>query len=262
MKQRSSPTDPVRLLDGAGDEAEVALLRAARATPPSAARERAIALFAHGMGAAATARPAQATDAGRQVIMRWLGWSSLAVTVIVAGMLIGRGSKDMASPSPAPPPPAPTSSAAALRSPSPTHAVDEPDPTPVISVDALPSVGPSSAMRLSPPAAAPSARTSPAGSTELPENLLAEEVAALDGARRALREGDVTGAQRALAAYDRRFPHGVLAPEATLLRVESMLAAGDEAGARRVGEQFIERSPKGAYVGRMRTLLQTVGHAR
>jgi len=305
MKERASVTEPVRLLDGAGDGAEIALLRAATSTPPAAARARAIALFESGR-----AKPAEVARAAGRGATRshwsWIGWSSLGVTLIVGGLLFSRVSSDSPAPEEVWGAAAPASSAATADDPSvspeaapaPVTATaapargddpsvvpdvakavpapgtataapapsspeaDERERTPVVSVAALPSVASSSATR--PPVHAigsstPAPETRPDAPTA---NLLAEEVAALDRARRALRAGDTTGAQNALADYERRFPAGVLAPEATLLRVEALLAAGDEAAARRIGEDFLAKGQGGAYVGRMRSLLQSAAHAK
>jgi TolA-binding protein len=268
MTERTSVTEPVRLLDGAGDDAEVALLRAATSTPPAAARDRMMALFESG-----GAEPADvARAAGRGPVARshwsWIGWSSLGVTLIVAAILFARASSDAPAPGApetaraAPAPVAAPAAPAAETAPS-SHQADERESTPLVPVMELPSAAPSSTTRLSTRGFGSSTPASVTGPDEPKTNLLAEEVAALDLARRALRAGDTAGAQRALGDYDRRFPGGILAPEAALLRVEALLVAGDETAARRIGEEFLAKGPpNGAYVGRMRSLLQTAGRTK
>lgn len=264
MKERASVVDPVRLLDGAGDDDEIALLRAACSTPPAAARERAISLFDGGAGAESVVRSG-ARALGSRSPWSWIGWSFFGLALVVAGGLVVHqqpGSEAESSARPVDPvvlPPTPPAEP-------PPRVVREPDPTPLVSVTALPSVassspGPSPTPRITRGVGTEPSRREPAATREgSGANLLAEEVAALDTARRALRAGDTPGARSALDAYDRRFPSGVLAPEGTLLRVEVLLSAGDDAEARRLGEQFLAHNANGAYVGRMRALLQKEEH--
>jgi hypothetical protein len=84
---------------------------------------------------------------------------------------------------------------------------------------------------------------------------LADEVSALDGARRMLAAGDAAAALDALSAYDRQFPHPMLRPEADLLRVEVLLALGQVDSARRLGERLLAGEPDSAYGQRVRSLL-------
>jgi hypothetical protein len=80
------------------------------------------------------------------------------------------------------------------------------------------------------------------------------EVSALDGARASIDSGRPAEALSLLDAYVARFPHGTMAPEATLLRIEALLRAGDRNAATRVADDFTARNPKSPYVTRLRTL--------
>jgi TolA-binding protein len=106
-------------------------------------------------------------------------------------------------------------------------------------------------VRLAPVARAPIA---PAAGAAAPS--LAEEIATIDRARRALYDHDAHGALRALDEHDRRFPSGALAPEAQVLRVEALLAAGDRPGAEAVANRLLAASPSGPQAERVRMLLR------
>jgi hypothetical protein len=120
-----------------------------------------------------------------------------------------------------------------------------------------------------PPPPAPSPRASSAalgataaGSLPTPEGTHAEssvraELAALDQARAALSAGAPARALSILDAYASAYPRGVMAPEATVLRVEALVRAGDRPAAERVGTAFLARSPGSAYAARIRSLLNT-----
>lgn len=55
----------------------------------------------------------------------------------------------------------------------------------------------------------------------------------------ALRAKDARAALDLLDRYDRDFPRGALAPEATVARIEALVAAGDLATARALAETFL-----------------------
>jgi hypothetical protein len=121
-------------------------------------------------------------------------------------------------------------------------------------IEAPPLVAAPAAAASSPAAVAdaPRARSlspSPASSA------LADEIAALDGAREALASGDSSRALRALDARDRAFPRGALGPEATVLRIEALALRGDRAAATRLAEAFLAASPRSPHASAIRTLL-------
>ncbi len=98
--------------------------------------------------------------------------------------------------------------------------------------------------------AAPRASASPEGSPEtapLPRpassSTLAEETSALDAARSSLRAGRATETIALLDSCARRFPNGLLQPEASALRIEALLALGDRAGAETVARALVTTAP-------------------
>jgi TolA-binding protein len=83
---------------------------------------------------------------------------------------------------------------------------------------------------------------------------LAEEMAALDAARQALTAGDAPRALRAMDDYDRRFPGGMLGPDAAVLRIEALMH-GDRAEAARLGAAFLAAHPTSPHAAHVRALL-------
>jgi outer membrane protein assembly factor BamD (BamD/ComL family) len=81
------------------------------------------------------------------------------------------------------------------------------------------------------------------------------ELAALEQARSALATGEAARALSILDAYASDYPRGSMAPEATVLRVEALVRAGDLPAARRVGTAFLATSPGSAYAPRVRSLI-------
>jgi TolA-binding protein len=84
---------------------------------------------------------------------------------------------------------------------------------------------------------------------------LAEEMRLLDGARHALASGDARSALSNLASYERSFPSGALRPEASVLKVRALLAAGDRTGAEALGQRVIERAPRSEHADAVRAAL-------
>jgi hypothetical protein len=88
-----------------------------------------------------------------------------------------------------------------------------------------------------------------------PSSTLLEEVASLDAARRALARGNAASAVSLLVAHEARFPSGTLTPEARVLRIRALLAAGRRAEAERLASQFLAANPGSPHAARIRSLL-------
>jgi hypothetical protein len=84
---------------------------------------------------------------------------------------------------------------------------------------------------------------------------LADEVASLDAARDELRAQRPRAAIRALDTYSSRFPGGVLAPEAVVVRIEALVALGDRTQADRLGRRFLAAHPTSPLADRVRATL-------
>lgn len=254
-------SEPRRLLDGDGSDVERTLLRSARGDAPSdgSRRKTLIALgLAGGVGGAAATTTATSTAAvalkgsaamGGAGLIKWIGVGVIAgFAVIGAARMIapkkaavtispthpqavpypGPAKPALIAPSPANPPPSPPPQAA-------------PPPAPLPSEEPAPAEAPKSTS--APPIAQPAATS------------LTYEVAALDRAREALAAGDAAGALRALDDHDRRFPGGMLGPEATVLRIEALALRGDHASAVRLGKAFLDAHPRSPHANRLRSLL-------
>ncbi len=137
-----------------------------------------------------------------------------------------------------PPPAAPTAPAA------PAAAPAAPEPAPAAAAPADPAPAPAAAAP--PPAPTVDARR------------LAAEVAILDRARAALRGGDPGAATAALDEHARDFADGALVAEAELVRIETLIRAGDAEAARRRARDFLVRFPQSPLAKRLRSLVDRI----
>lgn len=88
------------------------------------------------------------------------------------------------------------------------------------------------------------------------------ELEAIDNARKALAQGNAALASRLLDRYSARFPKPRLGAEATVLRIETLIARGDRSAASRFGKAFLQNNPKSPYARRVRSLIgETAGSA-
>jgi hypothetical protein len=98
------------------------------------------------------------------------------------------------------------------------------------------------------------------GGGALPDHEIAStaaaELAILDGARSAVAGGDAPRALSILDDYASRFPRGAMGPEATVLRIEALVVAGDHSAAERAARSFLQRNPQSPYARRIETLLR------
>lgn len=78
------------------------------------------------------------------------------------------------------------------------------------------------------------------------------EVARLDRAKSAVASGQGTVALQELDAYAREFPAGSLRGEATLLRVDALLLAGDRTGAAALARALVQAAPQSPLAPRLR----------
>jgi TolA-binding protein len=97
-----------------------------------------------------------------------------------------------------------------------------------------------------------SVAASPAAMTTSTATSLTLEVARLDRAKSAVASGQGAVALRELDAYAREFPTGSLRGEATLLRVDALLLAGDRAGAAALARALVQAAPQSPLAPRLR----------
>jgi len=238
--------DPQPLLDDGATAFELALLQAGDADQPTP-KARQAALAALGLSGAVLGASSPVAAAAGSAVPSW-GTRLLAAKWWTIGALV-------------------TASAAAGLGYATWHG--EPAPTP--SAKAAPQRAQPRSVALATPPAGPDVAAPPSPaitsaqervSSSLPRspssasNLgIQEQIALIDRARGAVAAHQPAAAMAALDDYQRRFPRGVLTQEATLLRVETLLARGDKTGAVRLGRQFLERYPRSAMAARVKALI-------
>jgi hypothetical protein len=84
---------------------------------------------------------------------------------------------------------------------------------------------------------------------------LTGEIARLDRARAALREGASVRALRELDSYDAEFASGNLRQEAAVLRIEVLVEMGDNVRAHGLARAFADTHPTSGYLAKIRELL-------
>jgi hypothetical protein len=259
--------EPERILSGGGDEFEALLLGAAKDDGPEpGAKLRTLAALGIASTVAGTATAAASVAAGTSgkaavasgaasaaaagakaglaaTLGKWIVLGALG-----GGLVVG-GASAVTAPEPArlsAQRPFAESIEVAARALAPRAEAPGPvaAPTPAPEL-AAPSEPARSVASPRPAESAPEAKVDP----------LAGELAALDRAREALGSGSAVQALSALDAHDRQFPNGPLAPEALMLRIQALAAAGRHAEATRLGDTYLSAHPTGPYARRVRTLL-------
>jgi predicted negative regulator of RcsB-dependent stress response len=102
------------------------------------------------------------------------------------------------------------------------------------------------------------ARSAASGTLRDPKPSLDEEIAHLDSARVALKSGNASGALAALDVHSRRFRGGAMAPEAEVMRMEALAAAGNKRAAVARARNFLRNDAKSPHAARVRALLQRI----
>ena len=234
-------SDPRRLaFDPAGD-LEATLLRAARSRAPEAARQRAIvaataALAASGVAAGTATAAGPLVKGALATTIHWVSIGVLGAGAVGAAVVLTRQSDSRPRVSA----PGVTASVSAAVPRATAAAVA----TSVQVVPTAASTASASSSASMAPAPAPSSTAS-----------IAAELALLDRARAVLSSGDAPRALSILDDYGSRFPHASMTTEATVLRIEALVQAGDIPAARRVAEPFLAAHPQSPYSDRIRSLL-------
>ena len=239
--------EPVRLREEGPSALERALLDAGVSYKGSAST-RAKTLSALGLAGSATLL-AGATQAAPLSSLAKVTWTKLLVGLSAVGAVAavpvgyyawqhGRAGQHAAAP-------------VAVATPAPVMAVESPAPTAV--GGAAPVVAPPPAVAL-PAAASPEPARASQRSNPRPVTL-AHELSSLDAARGMLARGDGSGALARLDAYGRAYPHGRLALEAEVLRIDALEQSGRGDAARARGELFLRHHPHSVLAARVRARL-------
>jgi hypothetical protein len=257
--------DPKRL-SASDDAVERTLLRAGRVIAPPGSKERALMMASGALGASGAVVGGAAASkgtafgiakAGSIASLKWFGIVSLTGIGLTASAVVVHEVRESRAPAsvdtvvrgdkPTAPKRAPPKLASAPRA-------DEGwTPAPIDPI----TLSPSSDVLPVPP---PPARTAAAATEDAaapPASTVPTELAMLDQVRGALTAGDPARSLSILERYAERFPHGSMAPEATMLRIEALLKAGDRSAATRFADSFLENEPDSPYAARVRSLLET-----
>lgn len=259
------------LVDSSESEVERLLLRSGCESAPREARRRALLAatavvttstlsVGNAAGVAATKASLGAKTAS-VALLKWVAIIGLAGVGTVAGSLAVRAVREepparstlrssdaLAEPAGRAPPPAPQSAPATMPS-SPLGSTSTAASAPATSAASRArSAVPSSAVH---PMGVNAAATPSAGASAYVEFPM------LDQARSEIAAGEPARALSTLDDYERRFPSGGLSPEATVLRIEALVAAGDRTAATRAAQSFLQSNPTSPYARRIRSLLDT-----
>ena len=251
MKQ---PSFPPRLSESSTDERLADALEVARSYDPSAARVRGALSRFDAQRAAGTSASSTPSVAGRSATAALKVGTLAAIAIALAGgWTVIRSEAEPASTNARASTNVPASTnAPASTNVAPAQQQNEPSTTApfeatTVRVDDLPTaIATTTAL---PPKAA--ART--AGSVSFDD-----ELALVESARTALAKGDASGCLARLDEYDRRVQKGTFEREVAVMRIEALIARGDTARARSLGEAFLAESPNSPYANRIRTLLARI----
>jgi TolA-binding protein len=230
-------TDPRRLLEEGASDFEVKLLRAGRGDAPSTGSRRRIMV---GLGVGGILTTTAVTTGANASIKGWLaaaGGGTLGALAIWSGVEVFSHSDEA--------PRAVPNKAVAAKVTAPARAREVAPPP----VEAAPPVETPVAAEL-PAVPDRPVKTAPAEAASLND-----EIAVLEEARRALSTRDYGLALRTLDGYSKRFPRRKMGSEATVLRIETLAAKGDDAAARELGRAFLRATPRSPYAKRVRSLI-------
>ena len=239
-----------RLLDEGATGDEARLLRAAAddGWSPKAKERVASALVGAGAMTAAGASAATGAAVGHAVGRAGLGWLGRLLvstaTVVGGASLVLRPVDHVDSSASAP---SPAVSSVAWGEPR-AQPSEQPAATPTGPSD---SPVPSASVAMQTPKHdSPGSDAHPASSAPL-----SDQLAIIDTAREELRSHRPGEALATLDRYAKSYPRGAFAPEATLVRIEALLALGQRPEAVRLAHQFLDRAPNSPYARRVRSLI-------
>lgn len=241
-----------RLLEDGATEFEAKLLAAGRRDAPTREnRARIVAGLAVGAGLGTATGVGSAGASAAQTSPGWLSGIGRSVLLkvgigsTVGAVAVWSAVSALRAPPEALAPPPPVTSAVTAASVPP---LDEQAPLPEASSNVALDAPVAPEMR------APKRAATPASARDA--NELSNELSALEAARRALVSGNATRALALLDEYARKYSAPRLATEAAVLRIEALVARGDRARARQLGQQFLAKNPKGPYERRVRSLIE------
>jgi hypothetical protein len=254
-----------------------ALLAAGREDAPShrARVNAAIAIgVAGGLATTATAGGAAAGTAttGTVAASKWIGAATLlkvvGTTVVSGALVVGvvHEKQYLAAPAPLSGAHAAVAAAPAQAAVRVAHASTPPPPDSAPAPSEAPPPVEATPIELPALAATPRAPLAPSitarpalrAAPDHVEATLRDEVQRLDRVHAQVAAGKVQEALADLTAYDRAFPKGALSDEAELLRIETLVEAGDIGVARARAERLLAEDEHGPHARRVRALLASL----
>jgi len=265
-------SEPRRLSEGSESDLERVLLRAGRAPAPTAARHRAVvaattALATSGLAAGTAAAGGAVAKTGAVAVLKWVGIAGfVGLTAVAADAVIEQrhatttqrthAPDQIASVAPVAPSAAIRPAAAPIEAPAPSVTLVESPPADTAPLAAPTAAPPQAFAPTTAPAPAAVRRATPSAEpTASNGSSVPAELATLDQARSSLASGNPARALSILDGYSMRFPHASMASEATVLRIEALVNAGDRAAAQRVADSFLYLNPRSPYAARIRSLV-------
>jgi hypothetical protein len=276
---------PQPRLDEATTDFERELLSSWGTEAPSRqARKRVLALGSQAavIGAAATTNAASlgggsllSAAAPHAATLGLFGTVKWLVLIVVVGASVGATAAFVSSKPKAMDPTVALAATARARGPAPSTVIGEASPgvdrraqgAPAPAAAVIPRTGAPERARVAPDRpslvpvpvaqtpAAPSVAAMPPVAASRASLALGDQAALVDRARAALTRGDAATAARLADEYDTRFPSGVLAQEATVVRIQTLVMRGDTASAHALGERFLVANPTSPHAARVRRLL-------
>ena len=267
-------------------DAEARLLRSARLdVPPRGAKGRLLGSLGLAVGVTAAASTSGVASAAAPLVVgKWLMIGVVSTTVALGGAEVVRVHVNAAhdrrttgTPSTTSAPPMPQSRPVASPPPLPSspRSAETPGESPSVPLAATESpVGPPGDLLPMPPVSRPpdelarpavsrptavAVNESPPrrASTPLPPVPLGDELKYLDAARDALARSDPSSALQALDIYHERMAHPRFEEEASVLRIDALVAAGRAEYAQRLGERYLASYPESAYAQHVRSVLRS-----
>lgn len=253
-------SDPRRLLDDSASEFESRLLVAGQHDGPSAASRRRVMAglgFGGALSVATVASTAEASSSGwlsnlgHAALKHWGISAALSGAAVWAGVTLfaDDGAEAVVKPK------GPATTGVLARPPAPV--ADVADIARVTPVEPKSDVAP----LLEPEESAIAPRSSKGAAANKGGSALSDELAALESSRRALVAGDAKRTLVLLDDYARKFPKARLGTEASVLRIEALMASGDKGRARRLAKDFLTRHTNGPYERRVRSLMVSLSES-
>ena len=223
--------------------AELSLLEVSRREQaPAQARARTLGALGLAVAVSTATSTAVATTSrsGVGLLLKVLGASLLSGGLVVTGLAIHRAHLAATG----------TTTAKQVRKAANTS-------TPSVSADSVP---PATSDAQAEVATAPAVASSASARPTRPEataGRLSREVAALERAHQALAAQDPSSALHFLDRYRAEFPSGALGSEATVLRVQALLASGNRAAAQTLADAYSSAHPDSPYSRRIQAILHS-----